>query len=69
MYLEDFRLNEKEMSFMKKTFQFPCGTNFTFDEEKYHLDVDAHHETLGSCESGHASEQVAKRIYDVMTKG
>lgn len=40
-----------------------------FDSEQYSRDVDRHHLTLGSCETGRASEMAARRIYDVITKG
>lgn len=79
LYATDLKAYESGRDFYMDIhmWPFPLSENnkelinniLTFDEEKYHLDVDAHHETLGSCESGHASEQVAKRIYDVMTKG
>ena len=39
----------------------------SFDEAKYRADVRAHHEKLGSCETGRAAEEAAKRIYDVCT--
>ena len=44
-------------------------TIVSFDQDKYNKDVDNHHLTLGSYETGHASEMCAKRIFDVITKG
>ncbi len=40
-----------------------------FDNDKYLKDIDNHHRELGSFESGHASEAVAKRIYDICRGG
>ena len=52
---------------------FPKSTNndelvdsiVSFDEEKYIENCKKHYETLGGCETGHACEQVCKRIAEV----
>ena len=52
---------------------FPKSTNndelvesiLNFDEEKYREDCKRHYEALGGCETGHACEQVCKRIAEV----
>lgn len=61
IHLWPFPLSENNEELMKNI--------ISFDEEKYRQDVKNHHDTLGSCETGHASEMVAKRIREVMTKG
>ena len=41
----------------------------TFDEERYAQNLKAHHEALGSCESGRASEIAAQRILNEISAG
>lgn len=79
LYATDLKAYESGRDFYMDIhlWPFPLSENnaelisniLSFDEDKYREDVDSHHKTLGSCETGHASEMVAKRIYDVMTKG
>ena len=52
---------------------FPLATNnkeladniLNFDEEKYREKVKKHHEALGICETGHASQLWGDKIYDI----
>lgn len=79
LYATDLKAYESGRDFYMDIhlWPFPLSENnaelisniLSFDEDKYRQDVDSHHKTLGSCETGHASEMVAKRIYDVMMKG
>lgn len=56
---------------------FPKSTNndelvesiLNFDEERYREDCKRHYEALGGCETGHACEQVCKRIAEVCGVG
>ena len=79
LFVPDLKAYTSERDFYTDihTWPFPLSQSneemkniiLSFDEEKYKKDVDNHHKTLGSCETGRASEMVAKRIYEVMTKG
>ena len=35
-----------------------------FDYEEYRRGIEAHHQELGNCETGHATEFICKRIFE-----
>lgn len=72
LYCPDLQRYQDERSFYMPIEQWPfilCHDQAEleanirdFDQEKYSEDVDEHHRILGSCESGHATEHICKRI-------
>ena len=75
LYATDLKSYQSERDFYYDihTWPFPLaedndqlfGVITAFDAEKYARNIRAHHDLLGSCETGHATEKVCERICEV----